>query len=309
MDFINSIKTDKTIGRLCLFAILLLLLSAPLLYYLTTEFYAEDMMDLIEEYQSNGTIKSNIDLKEDVAIGMAIQCVMTAIAVIASIIVTSRTVSRNYRIQKEFTENASHELQTPIAILRTQLDLLLQEELSERATRMVQEMYDTTSRMSRLNRSLLLLAKIENRQYDEKEDVDVNEMASRLSEQFSVVYPGRIRLSMPAVHIRLSANRTLLEILISNLIVNAIRHSEGGQPISASLYPGGFSVSNPAGNGSLPASDLFVRFGNHRQNPSGNGLGLAIVKQICDYNRWHVSYRYDNRTCSHLFAVDFRQRQ
>ncbi len=309
MDFINNIKAGKTIGRLCLFAVLLLLLSAPLLYYLTTEFYAEDMMDLIEEYRSNGTIKSNIDLKEDVAIGMAIQCAVTAIAVIASIIVTSRTVSRNYRIQKEFTENASHELQTPIAILRTQLDLLLQEELSERATRMVQEMYDTTSRMSRLNRSLLLLAKIENRQYDEKEDIDVNEMTSRLGEQYSMVYPGRINMSMPAAHVRLSANRTLLEILISNLIVNAIRHSKGARPISVCLHQGGFAVSNAASGGSLQASGLFVRFGNHRQDPSGNGLGLAIVKQICDYNRWHVSYRYDSQTCRHLFVVDFRQRQ
>ena len=297
---------NKTLIRLGLCALLLLVLSTPLLYYLTTEFYAEDMMDLIEEYQSHGTIKSDIDLKEDVAIGMLFQCLMTAVAIVVAMVVTSRAVSRNFRIQKEFTENASHELQTPIAILRSQLDLLLQEELGEKAMRMVQEMYDTLTRMNHLNRSLLLLAKIDNRQYAEKETLDVGVLVERLSDRYATIYPGRIRLFLPETAVRLTTNPTLFEVLVNNLAVNAIRHSKSGLPVSISLEVDRLVVSNVADSGSLSSDNLFVRFGNRTQNPDGNGLGLAIVKQICDYNRWDVSYRYDEARPAHVFTVCFR---
>lgn len=83
-----------------------------------------------------------------------------------------------YRIQKEFTENASHELQTPLAIIRSKLDLLMQEELGEKEMKLVSDLYQLTMRMGHLNRNLLLLAKIENAQYTTLQEVDVKEMLS-----------------------------------------------------------------------------------------------------------------------------------
>lgn len=78
----------------------------------------------------------------------------------------------SYRVQKEFTENASHELQTPLAIFQSKLDLLLQQqELTESQAEIIQDLYQMTSRISRLNRNLLLLAKIDNAQFAKSENI------------------------------------------------------------------------------------------------------------------------------------------
>ena len=120
MGRLTSDRHFLSLIRLGATALLILLLCMPVLYLLTTTFYAEDMEDLIVEFESHGTIKSDVDLMEDVAIGMVIQWVMTAVAIVVTMWATFRLVSRNYRVQKEFIENASHELQTPIAVLRTE---------------------------------------------------------------------------------------------------------------------------------------------------------------------------------------------
>ena len=140
MGRLTSDRHFLSLIRLGATALLILLLCMPVLYLLTTTFYAEDMEDLIVEFESHGTIKSDVDLMEDVAIGMVIQWVMTAVAIVVTMWATFRLVSRNYRVQKEFIENASHELQTPIAVLRTQLELLIQEDLNQHTAQLAQNM-------------------------------------------------------------------------------------------------------------------------------------------------------------------------
>ena len=133
-----------------------------------------------------------------------------------------------YRIQKEFTENASHELQTPLAVVRSKLDLLMQEDLTESQTRLVSELYELTIRMGHLNRNLLLLAKIENAQYTVTEEVDIAAFLSDSLPLYDTLQNGT------ALHVddrrtdrnkKLRANPVLFDCLLKNLIVNAIRHS------------------------------------------------------------------------------------
>lgn len=207
-----------------------------------------------------------------------------------------------YRIQKEFTENASHELQTPLAVTRTQLDLLMQEELSERQAEIVAELYRLNTRIGHLNRNLLLLAKIENSQYDKPEFVAVGSFIDKLLPAYNLLRPGCAVKADIKTDWHTYANPALLECLINNLVVNAIRNSHGTDVSVSSSRPGEFSVSNHASGAALDSDSVFRRFS--ADSSGGNGLGLAIVKAICDFHGWRV--RYDFADGKHVFSVRTR---
>lgn len=211
-----------------------------------------------------------------------------------------------FRIQKEFTENASHELQTPLAIVRSKLDLLLQEELDERTMHIISDLYELNTRMEHLNRSLLLLAKIENAQYTKMESVDLESCINRLLTAYSalqnevdILFHDQRKQSIP-----LCANITLLESMLNNLIMNAVRHTHAsGGEILLSLHEGYLTVSNPSDGQALPSSELFRRFRPGDTKTVGNGLGLSIVKAICDFHGWTVTYKFEENR--HWFVVRF----
>ena len=216
-----------------------------------------------------------------------------------------RKDKETYRIQKEFTENASHELQTPIAIIRSKLDMLMQENLNESEMNIVGDLYNMTIRMGHLNRNLLLLAKIENEQYTSLQDIDI---AATIAESLPLYETLQNGTSMRLLDQRTDksaktrANPVLLECLLKNLIVNAIRHSTSGGEILITVSDSGLAVSNAAADGKpLDSSTLFCRFRSGGSRQKGNGLGLAIVKAICDFHHWTVEYGFkDGR---HVFAV------
>lgn len=212
-----------------------------------------------------------------------------------------------YRIQKEFTENASHELQTPIAVMRTKLDLLMQGNLGEEEMRIVACLYELTMRMGRLNRNLLLLAKIDNAQYTKLQEVDVADMIAQSLPTYEALQSGVVlRLSdrRTAHKAKVKANPVLLECLAKNLIVNAMRHSSGKGSIDIVVSDDSLTVSNASADGKpLDASTLFCRFSTGDAPHKGNGLGLAIVKAVCDFHHWAVAYRF--KSASHQFVVNF----
>lgn len=211
----------------------------------------------------------------------------------------------SYKDQKEAIENASHELQTPIAIIKSNLDMLLQEDLNEKESQLVQNMYDETSRMGKLFRSLLLLAKIECKQYGDKVIIDVAEIIEKHLPQFEELYSEQILFDVTGSDNRIEANLTLLEILINNLVVNALRHNKRGEAVRIKVSPGLLTVSNMAVDGPLDAENMYTRFNNCKHDSKSNGLGLAIAKQICDFHKWKINYSYIEGY--HTFTVDFRQ--
>ena len=211
-----------------------------------------------------------------------------------------------FRIQREFTENASHELQTPLAVTRSKLDLLLQEEQNEQTMHIISDLYELNTRMEHLNRSLLLLAKIENSQYINMENIDIEKCINKLLTTYHALQH-RVNITLhnhrtQSAHVY--ANITLLESMLNNLIVNAIRHTHTDNgDIIISLHDKYITVSNPADGEKLISADLFRRFRSGDAKSVGNGLGLSIVKAICDFHGWEVSYLYqENR---HLFVVNF----
>jgi len=207
--------------------------------------------------------------------------------------------------QKEFTENASHELQTPLAILKNKLDILLQsEDLTEKQYHIAEEMNQALTRSSRINKNLLLLAKIENNQFDSSEKINisniVNESLENLKEHFEELQITLTKDVTPRVH--QLGNSSLVEILIHNLLINALRHSEPNGRIGIILTGESFQISN-SGQKELEAKFLFTRFAKNSKSIHGSGLGLAIVKEICKNQGWEIKYQFSQQ--KHQFTVHF----
>jgi len=211
----------------------------------------------------------------------------------------------SYKIQREFTENASHELQTPIAIFQSKLDLLLQEELTENQSKIVSELYSVSNRLNRLNKNLLLLAKIDNKQYGIMEKVDIIQFIEENLSIYKDLYNNHSLqlINKSRAHLIVEANHSLLESLFNNLIVNAIRHNPTNGLIEIFIENKTLIVSNDSDGIKLDETKLFQRFHNNPGKNRGNGLGLAIVKAICNYHGWEVKYSFNNNR--HYFSVIF----
>ena len=211
----------------------------------------------------------------------------------------------SYRTQKEFTENASHELQTPLAVFQSKLDLLLQQpSLTERQAELIQALYETANRLARLNRNLLLLAKIDNRQYGQMEEIVVVEFLRELVPFLQGITRGiNICEVFNDSTLTVRANRTLLESLVNNLVVNAVRHNRPGGEITIAVDNGQLAISNTSDEPALNKELIFNRFYRPHGQSKGNGLGLAIVKAVCEYHGWKVNYQHHDG--KHQFTVSF----
>lgn len=206
-----------------------------------------------------------------------------------------------YKTQKEFTENASHELQTPLAIIKGKLDLLLQKDtLTERQYQIIEEINRSLTRVSRINKNLLLLAKIENHQFNDNETINASKLMTQCLQQFKEYADDKhIHIQTEITPgINIEGNRTLIEIFINNLLLNAIRHNHHNGAINISLSKTGMSVSN-SGNTALNAAAIFERFAKTSSETAGSGLGLAIIKQICNRHGWTINYHFEDN-CHHF---------
>lgn len=330
----------------------LLLLATPLFYWLTKNFYAEDMIDLIEAVRQNKPIPT-LDLEEDILQGIMLQFALIISILGAAMVIMMRLISKrlwrpfeetlkkiegfrlekgtcpvltdcdvkefsrlnssldnlmrgslkSYKLQKEFTENASHELQTPLAVFQSKLDLLLQlPDITEKQAEIIEELYQTVGRMSRLNRNLLLLAKMENRQFSLTDTVDVVEVVNDIIPYLETLTNGlTLTEHIDVASMPTAANRTLMESMVSNLVVNAVRHNKPDGEIRICVKEGSLSVENTSDEPALNADLIFNRFYRPSEKVAGNGLGLAIVKAVCDYHGWTVAYEY--RDNLHVFTV------
>lgn len=210
-----------------------------------------------------------------------------------------------YKNQKEFTENASHELQTPLAVLKSKLDILLQSnDLTEKQYHIAEEMNKALIRSSRINKNLLLLAKIENSQFDSSEIISFDALLLQsmdgLQEHFKEKGISVGTAINPGITVR--GNSGLTEVLINNLLINAIRHTPTGGTVRAKLSKSGFEVVN-SGERPLNPDMLFKRFSRMSADNSGSGLGLSIVREICRLHGWQVAYSFEENV--HIFKVTF----
>jgi len=214
-------------------------------------------------------------------------------------------VNSAYHHQKQFVENASHEMQTPLAIIRSKLELLInQPNLTEKAAALLGDITEANDRLSQMNRTLLLLAKIENNQFPSVEAVNVSQLLLQLLHNFKDHYEAFPELNCDiAEGVMVHANLSLIEILLANLTRNAIVHNLPGGKINIKLTASGLIMENTG----LPAEgnpeEMFERFRKGSHQSRTTGLGLALVKQIGNVYHYHISYQYSNGW--HRVAVVF----
>jgi signal transduction histidine kinase len=210
-----------------------------------------------------------------------------------------------YSQQKTFIENASHELQTPLAVLKSKLDLLLQNKnITSEQAELLTAIDLPLSRITRINKNLLLLAKIENKQFAEVENIELTEVINETLELL-IDYTATKQISINknfAEKLFVSCNKTLLEILVNNLLINAIVHNTEQGKIQIGFSDKTLSVSN-TGKTALNNDKLFERFTISSSETANSGLGLAIVKEICNRYNWHIHYTFENNL--HSFSVQF----
>lgn len=206
--------------------------------------------------------------------------------------------------QKRFIENASHELQTPLSVLKTKMDVLLQNNsLSEKEASTIETINASLSRISRINKNLLLLAKIENHQFTEETSVNIQQTLKENIELLDDYFQNKeIQIQLNVSPYSVKCNPTLLEVLFNNLTTNVIRHGNQKDVLQISLIGNKLTFSN-TGKDSLNPENLFVRFGISSSETTNSGLGLAISKEICDRYNWKLSYLFNNHL--HQFSIEF----
>ena len=207
--------------------------------------------------------------------------------------------------QKQFIGNASQELQTPLAICQNRLEMLLEDEtLGEQQMSEIMKTYQTLEYLSKLNKSLLLLSKIDNHQFSEEKEVCLNEVLHRYMDDYQEVYAYRdITLTVEEEgELYWNMNETLAVVLITNLLKNAFVHNINKGSIRIVISSSGIRFGNTASGSALDASRVFDRFYQGSKKKEGStGLGLAIVDAVCRHSSLKIRYRFEEDM--HWFEV------
>jgi len=213
-----------------------------------------------------------------------------------------RGARRDYLALKEFSENASHEIQTPLSIAQGKLELLMEsnDELSEEQMELISSALYALKRLSKLGNSLSLLTKIENQEFSDFSSVDMTKLVSRFLFDFKeLVELKDIKMfSEVSPDVQVTGNLVLLELLVTNLLNNAVRHNHSGGEIYVRLMQNKLEVKNTGEALKVDANDIFNRFKKGSDNPDSLGLGLSIVKRICTEHQFDIKYtRADEQHC------------
>jgi signal transduction histidine kinase len=215
-------------------------------------------------------------------------------------------IQNDYVNLKEYIENASHEIQTPLAIINSKMELLLQSgDLKEKQYKTVADAYEASNRLSRLNKTLILLAKIENRQFPESKDINPREMIDiQLENLEDLIHAKKIKVTKNLeAEVTIRMNPYLAEILLINLIKNAVRHNISGGELIIELTKTKLIIANSGLPLKMDPELLFKRFHKSSSAPESLGLGLSIVQKICEIYDFRISYAYQNE--QHTMTVEF----
>lgn len=221
-----------------------------------------------------------------------------------SVISMSTRVKKDYKELKTFTENASHELLTPIAVINSKLDTLIQtDNFSQQQSKLLNDLYSAVSRLTRLNQSLLLLVKIENHLIGRRQSINLREALDEILVQFEEIFQDKdLKINYELADKELQANPYLVDVLLNNLLSNAIRHNYKGGIINIKLTNEHLIIQNTGENSPLQSDQIFIRF-QKSSDSEGSGLGLTISQQICENLNFTLSYGFEGTY--HTFIVAF----
>jgi Signal transduction histidine kinase len=199
----------------------------------------------------------------------------------------------DYLNLKEFSENASHEIQTPLAVIRSKTDLLMQQKnLNKESLSLIKSINESTTKLFKLNQGLLLISKIENKVFHEKKKVSLKQITVNALDNYKeIMQLKKITVEMESSDDGMvEMNDVLAEVMISNLLSNAVRFNIDGGFIKCHIDSMFLAITNSGLALSINPEDLFKRFHKNSNNPQSVGLGLSIVKEITESYGMHISY-------------------
>ncbi|TXF74840.1 sensor histidine kinase [Chryseobacterium sp.] len=216
----------------------------------------------------------------------------------------SATNKKVYQSQKEFTENASHELQTPLAIVQNNIELLWQTDfISEQQAEILNDISNANTRMSKLNQALLLLSKIENRQFTNIQPVNLNLLVDSFIKNYSEQIKFKnltLKKDFSKVLV-VEIDFSLVEVLVGNLLFNALKYAPENSEVEIIFSKDEMKISNKAEGIALDPDKLFKRFQRQSTQEKGTGLGLEIAKEIA--NSFHLILNYSFAENRHQFIL------
>lgn len=221
-----------------------------------------------------------------------------------AVISMSSRVKSDYKDLKTFTENASHELLTPIAVINSKLDSLLQtDNFTQQQSKLLNDLYGAVSRLTKLNHSLLLLVKIENHLVRGNEKIDLRREVEELITQFEEIFQDKgLKVNCQLADKELNTNSYLINILLNNVLINAVRHNHNEGEIGIRLTKDALTIQNTGTDVALQPEQMFKRFQKSAAS-DGSGLGLTISKQICENLGFELEYSFVRGY--HIFTVWF----
>ncbi len=214
-------------------------------------------------------------------------------------------VRNDYQNLKQFTEDVSHEMQTPLAIIQAKIDNIINEHtINDKQFEQISSIQNDIQRLKHLNQRITLLTKIDNNQFVKVEEVNITKLLTDKIENFK-----ELEIDYIVLHsendLVVAMDSYLAEILINNLLSNAIKHNAQEKNISVDIKENSLLISNYGLNALLHPEKLFQRFYREVNSVKSTGLGLAIVKKICDL--YGFTIRYNFQDFQHIFEVDFKR--
>lgn len=288
---------SKTIGYMFLFIAAMLIVFGTLVNYFVNRKILKPFILNLDRLQS-----FSVSSGEDLALMYSkidefsqLNAVMSALA---------SKAQGEYRVLKEFTENASHEIQTPLSIIQSRLERISQHQVDEQVAGFIQDAKVAVNRLSRVNKGLLLLAKIENKSFPDQIRLDLESVLLQHTGQLEDLFAYKnISLKITSESKWIEVSASLMDVLISNLVSNLLNHSAQGAASEIYLHQHKLEFKNSGSPLGFDQEKLFVRFGKGGVDYKGNGLGLPIVKLICNLYGWDFSYSYVE--AMHVFRITF----
>jgi signal transduction histidine kinase len=291
MRHLSSALIKISLGTILLFILIAVFLNKILLQRLWEPFYAS--MAIVRNFRLGKTTSLNFPATQINEFAFMNE----------SLLLATQKAELDYLLLREFTENASHEMQTPLSVIRSKLDMMIQDkELSERQSELARGAYASIKKLSRLNQSLLLLAKIENQQFSNIQKINLKQKLEEKIVQFQELWHNHdITVKYDGIESDISMSPELLDILLNNLLSNAINHNIPSGKILIDLEHKQLTIRNTGQQVSLDEKRLFMRFYKESVNSNHNGLGLSIVKQISKISSINTIYQFTGKM--HCFSL------
>lgn len=206
--------------------------------------------------------------------------------------------------QKQFIGNASHEIQTPLAVCRNRLEILMEDEsLTENQLEQLAKTHQTLEYITRLNKTLLLLSKIDNKQFPNNDEINFNSVIIKNIQDYKEVYEHlniNVKIKESGIFHHMM-NKTLADILVNGLLKNAFVHNVKDGIIRIEISPSKIIFKNSGQESALDPKLIFKRFYQETRKPDSSGLGLALIKSICDLENLQINYAFDENL--HFFEI------